>query len=272
MLFDTRIQLLFGGLLLAQLLDPVPGRAAAASGGDAASIVLELGLDVATGSYGNPVSTTTVSIPFSFLYLPTPRIDLGLMIAYLRQSNDLVVGGRVVHGAANPRPRNMMANRSEPVQGVGDLVCTAGYLVVKEGDLLPQVRAIGAVKFPTADDSLGTGAFDESLGLALAKSLDDWYLYLGGNYTFQGSTSLFTARNFANGEVGVGYEVLPGLRPSLGLRGATSAESGSGGTALVEGKLVYAASRAVDMKLYLDRGLSTSSATWQGGCSLGYNF
>jgi hypothetical protein len=93
-----------------------------------------------------------------------------------------------------------------------------------------------------------------------------------GNYTFQGKTSLFTARDFADGEIALGYEVLPGLRPSLGLRGATSAEAGSGGTSLVEGKLVYAATRSVDMKLYLDRGLSTSSATWQGGCSLGYNF
>jgi hypothetical protein len=271
MLFDTRIQLLFGGLLLAQLLYPVPGRAATAEG-DPATMVVELGLDVATGSYGNPVSTTTLSIPVSVLYLPTPRIDLGIMIPYLRQSNDLVVGGRAVHGTANPRLQNMMARRSEPVQGLGDLVFSAGCMVAKEGDLLPQVRTVAAVKFPTADDTLGTGAFDESLGLALAKSLDDWYLYLGGNYTFQGSTSLFTARDFADGEVGVGYEILPGLRPSLGLRGATSAESGSGGTALVEGKLVYAASGAVDLKLYLDRGLSTSSATWQGGCSLGYNF
>ena len=274
--YHARTLALFGLLNLAVLLAPVTGsREAFGAGGDPTKLALEVGLDVATGNYGNAVSTTSVSLPVSLLYLPTSRLDLGAVLPFIRQNNDLVVGGRPVRSRQGARPRGMAAGKDGTdgaVRGVGDLVLSAGYTLLPETDSAPQLRPVFAVKVPTAGTTLGTGAFDESLGLNLTKSQGDWYLFLSGDYTLQGKTTLFTARNFADGECGVGYEVSPGLRPSLGVKGASSVEAGVGGTLQVEAKLVYAATRAVDLKLYLDRGLTGSSATWEGGCSLAYNF
>ena len=269
----SRTLALLGVLNLAVLVTPLAGKAETpASGGEPGAFSTEIGLDVATGKYGNATSTTTVSLPVSLLYFPTARLDLGLSIPFIRQNNDLVVDGRPVRSRQAPPPRGMAARQGGPVCGIGDLVLSAGYTLLPETDRAPQLHSILAVKCPTADSKLGTGAFDESLGLGLTKSLGNWYLFLFADYTLQGKTSLFTARDFADGECGAGYEVLPGLRPSLGVKGVSSMEANVGGTLQAEGKLVYAATRAIDLKLYLDRGLTVSSATWEGGCFLAYNF
>ncbi|GFO70826.1 hypothetical protein GMLC_44050 [Geomonas limicola] len=261
--------LVLGNLTTARAADTL-------SSDEATTFSTEIGFDLATGRYGNTVSTTTLSIPVSVLYLPTPRLDLGLMIPYLWQNNDLVVEGRPVQNpSVQAGPGGILrrpAQHSQAVHGFGDLVGTVGYLLFKEGDYAPQLRGLAAVKFPTAESGLGTGAFDEIVGLAATKSFGAWYLYASGNYTFQGKTSLFTARDFADGETGVGYEVIPGLRPSLGVRGATAVETGTGGTMLLGGKLVWALSDSIDLKAYLDRGLATAAPDWQGGASLAFNF
>lgn len=235
----------------------------------------ELGIDVATGKYGNPTSTTTVMVPLSLLYFATPRLDFGIVVPYLWQSNDLVVGGRPVRrtlAQPMPKPKPAATRQNGSVSGVGDLLFSGGYVLHEETEATPQVRGVITIKAPTADQTLGTGVPDETAELQCTKSLADWYLFLDGAYTRQGKTSLFQARNFAEVDGGVGYEVLPGLRPSIGVKGATAAEKNTGGTLQVEGKVVYAATRAVDFKLYLDRGFTTTSPDWQGGCSVGYNF
>jgi len=262
----------------------------------APTLAVELGCDVAGGRYGSRVNTTTVAFPVSLLYFPTDRLDLGLTAQYLRQNNAFVVEGRVVRNPQLSPPAAMAARtaaaaqpqsgpvaaaaaqtaasqaRSRGVQGIGDLYFTAGYLLVREGDLRPQLRPVLTVKFPTAESSLGTGAFDGSVGLTASKGFGSWYLFANGDYTLQGRTSLFTAKNFVDGETGVGYEVLPGLRPSLGVKGATPAEAGVSGTRQGELKMVYAATQRIDVKLNLDRGLSTASPDWEGGLSLTFNF
>ncbi len=47
--------------------------------------------------------------------------------------------------------------------------------VVQEGPVLPEIAPYVKIKFPTADDSrgLGTGEFDETLGVDLSKALFD---------------------------------------------------------------------------------------------------
>jgi hypothetical protein len=259
------------------LMTPQPGRADILA--DALSekelpqtLSVELGFDHAVGKYGNSVSTTTNIIPFSLLYFPTERLDLGLLLPYIRQSNGLVVGGRLVRGAAVASRTRGRTTRDSSVSGIGDLVVAAGYLLLSDSERLPQLRLVANLKAPTAGTSLGTGEFDETLGLGLSKILGNWYLFLDGGYTFQGKTSLFVARNFAAYDLGLGYEVLPGLRPSLALKGTSSAQEGVSGNLQVEGKLVYAVTRAIDLKFNLDRGLSVSSPDWEGGCSLSYNF
>ena len=236
------------------------------------TLSVELGFDHATGKYGNSVSTVTNSFPLSILYFPTSRLDLGVSVPYISQNNGLVVGGRVVRGAAVPLQQRARTARDSRVSGIGDLVLAMGYAPLLESDRFPQLRLVANLKAPTAGTALGTGKFDETLGLGLSKNLGNWYLFLDGGYTFQGKTDLFAARNFVEYDFGLGYEVLSGLRPSLGLKGTSSTEAGVGGNQQVEGKLVYAVTRAFDFKLNLDRGLSVSSPDWEVGCAFGYTF
>lgn len=272
-------RVVLAAVLTLLILFPVAGSAAStqAWSEDAAStsFSVELGFDVATGSYGNPTSTTTVGVPLSISWFPTPRLDLGLSIPYLWQSNQQVVGGHPVRTAAKTaRPMQMpgQKSRTQAVNGVGDLLLSAGYAVLAESETLPQLRPVCGVKVPTASDQLGTGAADYLLGVDLAKLLGEWYLYAGGNYTFQGKTELFQARDYADYTVMVGYEVLPGARPALALRGATPAETGVGSVLQLEGRFTYTLSRLWDLKLHLGRGLTRNTADWEGGSSLSYNF
>ena len=235
------------------------------------TLSVESGFDLATGKYGSSSSTNTVSVPLSIVYFPTDRLDVGLSVPYLWQNTQLVVAGKVVR-FTGVRAAQRRAEREKPVNGVGDLLLAAGYTLVAESDRLPQLRPVLSVKIPTADTSLGTGEFDETCGLGLSKSLGEWFLFLDGGYTLQGKSDLFVAKNFVDFDLGIGYQILAGLRPSLAVKGASAAQAGVDGNLQIEGKLVYTATRAVDLKLYLDRGLSVSSPDWEGGCSLSYNF
>ncbi|MBJ6723128.1 transporter [Geomesophilobacter sediminis] len=267
-----------------------PARSQAGSGADAekkSRVAAEVGFDVATGSYGNPTSTTTVAVPFSLSYLVTPRFDLGLSIPYLWQSNEEVVGGKPVRsgklvaarGAAPAAPPMMgggsstvSASRTRAVSGLGDLLLSAGYTLLPETDGVPELRAVAGLKVPTADSGLGTGAVDGVAGFTSSKWLGNWYLYLDGDYTVQGRTSLYNARNYFGYDLGVGYEVLPGLRTDFGIKGMTATEEGTGAGLQLEAKVLYVLSRRVFLKTYLDRGLTTWSPDWQGGGAVSISF
>lgn len=279
-LFERILAVVYAVILFV-LYTQVPCRAEALAeaGEHPPRFLVEVGYDVATGTYGNTTSTTTMSVPLSIGWAATPRLVFGLSIPYLWQNNADVVAGRPVRVPKTlgfgmlPITRNAPAStRNHAVSGVGDLLLSGGYAVLTETDYLPELRPSLGVKLPTADTDLGTGKTDVILGLASSKWLGAWYLYLDGDYTVQGKSSLFQARNFFDYALGVGYEIWDGLRPSIGVKGATPAEEGSGAAIEVEGRVVYALNRAFDLRFHAGRGLSVSAADWEGGCSLGFNF
>lgn len=102
--------------------------------------------------------------------------------------------------------------------GLGDLIARGRYYLIEEGDLVPLVALIGRIKLPTADADagLGTGEFDEGVGLELTKSLTDrWLAFLDGGYNIIGDAP---GTNFNNQwwfDVGVGYDVTNNLHMSL---------------------------------------------------------
>lgn len=66
----------------------------------------------------------------------------------------------------------------------------------------------GKIKFPTAyrDRGLGTGEFDERLGLQLSKKLTEaWISFVDLGYTNLGDPPGVTLRNQWNYDLGLGY-------------------------------------------------------------------
>jgi len=102
--------------------------------------------------------------------------------------------------------------------GLGDIILRGRYYVIEESPIMPLVALIGRVKLPTADADrgLGTGEFDEGVGMELTKSLADrWLAYLDGGYNLIGDAP---GTNFNNQwwyDVGIGYDVTDKLNMSV---------------------------------------------------------
>ena len=169
--------------------------------------------------------------------------------------------------------------RTSSQNGIGDLSLQVGLTFIREGDILPQFRALLYLKCPTGDRDtwLGSGEFDEGIGLAVSRSIGDLNLYLEGMWIFQGGSDFlvesgFTARDYLNYYAEVGYQATDSLIPALALRGATPASDELGGTAEVRLKLAWKVTEHVSVQTYAGIGLTTSSSDFSTGASLFYNF
>jgi Putative MetA-pathway of phenol degradation len=102
--------------------------------------------------------------------------------------------------------------------GLGDIILRGRYYLIEEGAIMPLVAITGRIKLPTADaeSGLGTGEFDEGVGLELTKSFaDGWLAYLDGGYNIIGDAP---GTNFNNQwwyDVGIGYDVTKQFQMSL---------------------------------------------------------
>jgi len=169
--------------------------------------------------------------------------------------------------------------RTSSQNGIGDLSLQAGITFIREGDILPQFRALLYLKCPTGDRDnwLGSGEFDEGIGLSVSRTLGDLSLYLEGLWIFQGGSDFlvesgYTARDYLNYYAEIGYQVTDSLIPALALRGTTPASNELGGTAEVRLKLAWKASEHFSFQAYVGTGLTTTSSDFSGGASLFYNF
>lgn len=102
--------------------------------------------------------------------------------------------------------------------GLGDIILRGRYYLIEEGAIMPLVAITGRIKLPTADadSGLGTGEFDEGVGVELTKSFGDrWLAYLDGGYNIIGDAP---GTNFNNQwwyDVGIGYDVTKQFQMSL---------------------------------------------------------
>ncbi len=82
-----------------------------------------------------------------------------------------------------------VGNRTS-TEGLGDIILKGGYDLLEEPEQPFNLSAVAKIKLPTAnkDDGLGTGEFDEGVGLEASKRLDSRWTFLGDlYYTFIGS-------------------------------------------------------------------------------------
>jgi hypothetical protein len=258
------------------------------SAGAETGFSLGFGFDYAIGDYGTGITADSYSTFLSLGYFPTERVDFALKIPYLYQSGSTTTtSGGVRFRTDDSKSRTGPAmgpdggsadsgDLTEPDEtrsGLGDIIFSLGYLLVQETVDWPQLRAIGFVKFPTADErrQLGTGEYDYGVGLVLSKWFDSWFLFGRGEAVFQGNDSGLGLRDFQIYEGGGGYQIGK-LLPTLSVWGASSPAVGSPAQLEARVNLSYRMAVSSGISGYALKGLTDSSPDSGLGGSLFFNF
>lgn len=206
-----------------------------------------------TGKFGTDTRTETVYVPFT-LKRTFERWNLAVTIPYIHQET----GPDVTAIEGRPfRIRRTSAGGVTTNSGLGDVVLKGGYDLLEEQDQPFNLSAVGKIKFPTADDDegLGTGEFDEGLGLEASKRLDDrWTLFADVYYTFIGDPSGVNLDDEFAFDVGFGYAFSKTLSANVFYEYRTAISDGT--------------SAPQDLFLGLEQKLSEAAKLF-GGVSLG---
>lgn len=251
----------------------------ALSGGGEWSI--GVGLDVASGTYGNETTTRFVAVPIILQYTPTPRWSLELDLPWVYQSNSVTTygsvgasreqmsnpGGRVSLAAAGSHsggpggsgPMNLDPDKSQ--SGIGDATISAEYVLVEEGARQPRIGSLLYLKIPLANEEkgLGSGKFDEGVGLALAKTFGLTSYFVRGSYIFRGDSAEYDPENYLSYALGIGYLINFDLQAALALTGATKPFAGAPAPLEAQIRLNYRLSEQLRLGGSLGHGLSDGS-------------
>src|SRR3989475_11621068 len=187
---------------------------------------LSTSVNYSVGDYGTGKDTTILYVPFTLGVETFDRFRLNVTVPFIYQDTQNVVltGGGV---ASRKEQKGKLAQpaRSTTESGLGDVLLKASVVLVEERDLIPEVTPYLKIKFPTADEDrgLGTGEFDETLGVDVSKRLiDALFGYLTLSYTFIGDPPGADLRNSFGGIVGVAYAVTEPLSVLACLEGSTA--------------------------------------------------
>ncbi len=255
------------------------------------------------GDYGGDTTTSVLYLPFSVKRLFSFG-ELSVTVPFVTiSSNDLItfVGGdRSGGGGSNSGSGSSNSGSGSSGQadddeddddidddddefttkrtkktesGLGDVTLSARYYLLDEQEWLPSINVTGRIKFPTANEKkgLGSGEFDEGLGVELAKSLTrDLILYLDGGYTFLGDPKGRNFRNQWNYDVGLGYYLTDNLRTSVFYEEFRAVVKGIPNPRDVYGDLNYRITKTIRVNVGGFVGLSESAADF--GLSGGLRF
>lgn len=251
----------------------------AASGGEKWSI--GVGVDVASGAYGNETTTRFVAIPIILQYAPSPRWFLELDLPWVYQSNSVTTygstgpsrehisspGGSVSLAAAGRHSGGpggsgqMNLDPDQEQSGIGDATLSAEYTLLAESGERPQLGALFSLKIPLADEDkgLGTGEFDEGIGLSLTKSVGFTRYFARGSYIFRGDSAQYDPKNYLSYALGIGYLLNFDLQATLALTGATAPFIDAPAPIEAQGRLNYRITERVRVGGYIGHGLSDGS-------------
>src|SRR5439155_10460157 len=165
--------------------------------------------------YGAGKDTTIVYVPFTLGVNPLNRLWLDATVPFIHQTtqNVVITGGGV---ASRKEEKGKLARPARPTTeaGLGDALLKASYIVLEEKALIPEITPYVKIKFPTADRDrgLGTGEFDETLGVDVSKNLiGDLYGYLTLAYVFIGDPPGSDLRNSFGWSIGAAYGIAPAV-------------------------------------------------------------
>ena len=178
-----------------------------------------------SGTYGTDSRTNIFYLPFSVKRL-FPDGDITLVVPYVHIEGTGAV--RLV-GGVGTRTSNSRGNgassggtgkgkkvtdtpqgTASSSSGLGDVILRGRYYLVEETSLMPLIALTARIKLPTADADagLGTGEFDEGIGMEFTKKLSErWRGFVDGGYTFIGDPESVKFRNQWWYDIGAGYDV-----------------------------------------------------------------
>ena len=167
-----------------------------------------------TGTFGSGDRTDTWYVPVTLKrYLPEG--EMSFTVPYIRQKSGpevANVGGTTtrIRKAAGPVTTN---------SGLGDMLLKGSYYVLKEDYKEGLDLSVAAkIKLPTADEKkgLGTGEFDEGVGVEFGKQLGaDWSVFIDAYYTLIGDPKGVDLKNRFSFDAGVNARVNATLTASV---------------------------------------------------------
>jgi len=115
-------------------------------------------------------------------------------------------------------------DNNDPRSGFGTRSFSAGYKILGEGRLLPQVRAVFQLNFLTLDQyrGIGQGEYDAALSLNLDKWFGKWNFFTEGSYVFLGESDLSGTLEYVDYSAGIGYQLKDNLYLALVGNGAAA--------------------------------------------------
>lgn len=237
-----------------------------------------VGFDVASGTYGNETTTCFVAIPFLLQYSPSPRWFLELDLPWVHQSNSVTTYGSIgpshelmvrsggsaalaptgEHSGGPGGSGQMNLDPDQAQSGIGDATLSAEYTLLEERARQPRIGALLSLKIPLAneDKGLGTGEFDEGVGLSLAKTVGFTRYFARGSYIFRGDSAQYDPKNYLSYALGIGYLFNFDLQAALALTGATAPFAGAPAPLEAQVRLNYRISERVRIGGYIGHGLS----------------
>lgn len=247
------------------------------------------GVNATSGKYGTSTTTDIWSVPFTGTY-QSGRWTFALAVPYISisGSGDVIPGTGLVNNQ-NPlgrgldnllgvnslsNPGSSAAKKSGSAAGLGDVVASAGYMVVSSADRSFGLALTGKVKFGTADANkgLGTGQNDYGVSLDSYKVFGKWTPFGGVGWMNYGSSAYIKLNNGINTNAGVDYQVASSdsvgtyynYREPITVGGASQSQY----TAYWNHKF----SDSLHMQSYALGGTTNASPDWGLGASINYNF
>ncbi len=235
---------------------------------------LSTSVNYSVGDYGTGKDTTIVYVPFTLGVRPIDQLWLSLTVPYLYQNsqNVVVTGGGV---ATRKKATGKFAQPASATteSGLGDVLFKASYVLLEEKPFLPEIAPYVKIKFPTADKDrgLGTGEFDETIGVDLSKQLiGPLSGYVTVAYTFIGSPPGTDFSNSFGWSIGAAYTLIPSFSVFAFLDGATAIARGQDDPLELRVGAEFKITRVLKLTGAVTRGLSNGSPDWgvSGGLSV----
>lgn len=228
------------GLLAAGLLCAATARPACASDLD---WKMSTSLNYETGEYGTSTRSSSLYVPFTVKrYWGDGYASLTLPFVSLTGNGQVTnVGGRPVMIRAGQGTTKTVTH-----SGAGDAVVRGGWDLLREDPQPFDLTVVGKIKAPTADKDkgLGTGEFDEGLGLEFGKLLfPGWTLIADLYYTVIGDPPGRDLNNQVAVDLGFSHPLQKDLTLTVLYEGSNALVSGEPDPRDLRGILDYRLSK-----------------------------
>ncbi len=176
-----------------------------------------------SGSYGTNTTIETLYLPVTLKrYFDFGDISVTVPYVMLRSNGSFTL----INGM--PFKTKKQAAPVSTNGGLGDIILKGSFYALKDDPL--DLYLVGKIKFPTADSNkgLGTGRYDETVGVELGKALSpEWSIFADGYYTFTGSPSGEDFKNIFSFDGGIADRLTESLTGSLFYYESTPLTSGN---------------------------------------------